>query len=275
MFDGPIGSLLRPFTTRAIAYGSVLAAPDARGSEALAYLLRAYRRRAGRASLFTELRNLSDTDIIQPVLRACGFAYEEHLNFLIDLRRPPEAILRSISPRTRQLIRRGLRSGEVVVEEVSDRNGLSTVYGLLSQTYERVGVPLADRSLFEAAFDALHSKGMARFTLARVGEAPAAVSVELLYRGVVYGWYGGTDRAFSAYQPTELLTWRILEWGAEHGFEVYDFGGAGKPNEKYGVRAFKAKFGGQLVCYGRNTHIHAPRRLRLSDFAYRVYRHLT
>ena len=31
--------------------------------------------------------------------------------------------------------------------------------------------------------------------------------------------------------------------------------GAGKPNEKYGVRDFKAEFGGELVEYGRNLFI--------------------
>jgi len=31
--------------------------------------------------------------------------------------------------------------------------------------------------------------------------------------------------------------------------------GAGKPSEKYGVRDFKAKFGGNLVNFGRNTWI--------------------
>ena len=63
-----------------------------------------------------------------------------------------------------------------------------------------------------------------------------------------------------------------MEWGAQHGYTTYDFGGAGKPDEEYGVRDFKAKFGGKLVHLGRYIYVHAPMRLKLSEFAYSLYR---
>ena len=49
---------------------------------------------------------------IQPVLNECGFAYEEHLNYLIDLKCSPEQLLQNIGPRTRKHIRRALRRGQ-------------------------------------------------------------------------------------------------------------------------------------------------------------------
>ncbi|RLI52815.1 MAG: GNAT family N-acetyltransferase, partial [Candidatus Thorarchaeota archaeon] len=72
--------------------------------------------------------------------------------------------------------------------------------------------------------------------------------------------------------PNELLMWHILRWGVENGYRVYDFGGAGKPDEEYGVRDFKAKFGGKLVCYGRNTCEHAPFLLKISQIGYQLVR---
>jgi serine/alanine adding enzyme len=66
-----------------------------------------------------------------------------------------------------------------------------------------------------------------------------------------------------------------LEWGVENGYRVYDFGGAGKPDEEYGVRDFKAKFGGKLVCYGRNVYVHSQVRLELSKLGYTIYRALS
>jgi serine/alanine adding enzyme len=113
---------------------------------------------------------------------------------------------------------------------------------------------------------------MAKFLLVRIGETYAAASVELAYKDTLYGWYGGVDRRYSSYSPNELLTWYILQWGAENGYKVYDFGGAGKPNEPYGVRDFKAKFKGELVSYGRNIFCHAPRRLAVSKVGYELYR---
>ena len=39
--------------------------------------------------------------------------------------------------------------------------------------------------------------------------------------------------------------------------------GAGRPDEKYGVRDFKAEFGGEMVEYGRYVYAHCPLVYRL------------
>ncbi len=266
-----LGGPLRRFTTRAIAYGSVLCAPGPQGTAALALLLQAYKGETRHSVLFTELRNLSDSNDLQSVMLENGFIYKEHLNYLVDLNRPPEAILQGIGSRTRKNLRRALRRGEIIVEEVERREGVAVCYDLLQRTYAAARVPLADRSLFEAAFDILHPRGMIKFLLARIGDSYAAGSVELIYKDTIYGWYGGMERAYSRHSPNELLLWHIFHWGAENGFKVYDFGGAGEPDEEYGVRDFKAKFGGELVYFGRNTYVHTPL-MRLSQWAYAAYR---
>ena len=269
-----LNGLLRHLTTRAVVYGSVLCRPTAEGRGALAQLLSAYKRGAGAGVLFTELRHLSDLEEIQPTLNGYGFQFEDHLNYLIDLNRPPEAVLQGISRRTRKRIRQGLRRGEVVIEEAQGHDQVTLCYDLLQESYAVAGVPLADRSLFDAAFDVLHPRGMVKFLLAYVDRQCVASSVELLYKDCIYGWYSGVDRACSSYAPNEMLMWHILEWGAQNGYRTYDFGGAGKPGEEYGVRDFKAKFGGDLVCYGRNTCVHAPLRLAAGKVGYQLYRRL-
>lgn len=269
-----MGGLLRRLTTRAVAYGSVLFDPTPEGRKALRHLLDAYTQKTGRDALFTELRNLSKLNDVRPELNACGFIYEDHLNYLIDLDRPADEIMQDIGKRTRKKIRRGLREEALVIEEVTQKKALAPWYAVLRQTYEAAQVPLAHRSLFEAAFDVLYPLGMVKFVAARVNGAFAAVSAELVYKETIYGWYGGMDRDYSQYYPNELLTWHILEWGAQNGYHLYDFGGAGKPDEDYGVRDFKAKFGGDLVCFGRNTYVHSPGLLRLSRWAYRTLQRL-
>ncbi len=264
----------RLFTTRSIAYGSVLYELSRQGEEALDILLRAYRRDGAGGALFTELRNLSDLSAVQPVLAAQDFVYEDHLNYLIDLQRAPEEILQGIGKRARKQIRRGLRRAEVRIETVTTPQQVDICYEILRQTYANAQVPLSDISLFQAAFEALHPKNMIRLILAKIGDAYVGASVELLFRDIVYGWYGGVDRAYSKYTPNELIIWDILKWGAENDYRVYDFGGAGKPDEAYGVRDFKAKFGGELVNYGRNICVHSPVLLRLSAWGYKIYRRL-
>jgi lipid II:glycine glycyltransferase (peptidoglycan interpeptide bridge formation enzyme) len=70
--------------------------------------------------------------------------------------------------------------------------------------------------------------------------------------------------------PNEILIWYSLSWGADQGYKVYDFGGAGKPDEEYGVRRFKAKFGGELVRFGRNKRVHYPLLLKVSQLGYQL-----
>ena len=266
-----MNGLLRHFTTRSVAYGSVICAPDAKGREALGLLLRTYTHEVDGTSLFTELRNLSHLKEVQPILREHGFRYEDYLNYLVDLKRPSGVIFQSIPRGRRYSIRRGLRRGDVVIVEAKHREQVVACYNLVRQSLLAAKIPVPDRSLFEATFDLLYAKGLVRFTLAHVAQTPIAASVELLYKDVIYSWYNGIDRAYKYYRPNELLMWHTIQWGAENGYSVFDFGGAGKPDEEYGVRNFKSNLGGQLVCFGRNIYVHAPFSLRLSKLGYRIY----
>ena len=63
--------------------------------------------------------------------------------------------------------------------------------------------------------------------------------------------------------PNDFLIYHILQWGRENEYKVFDFGGAGHPDEEYGVREHKLKFGGDLVSFGRfqkvyNSTIYYP-----------------
>ncbi|MHB8135338.1 MAG: lipid II:glycine glycyltransferase FemX [Anaerolineaceae bacterium] len=266
--------LLRRLMTRSIAYGGALYVHDENGKVALGDLLRECTRKTKRDAIFTELRNLSDVNTIKDTLSDCGYDYEEHLNYLIDISSSPEQVMQNIGSRTRKNIRHGLRKGNVIVELVEDLSQLDGWYNLVKKSYTAARVPLADISLFKSAFEVLTPKGMARFYLARIGNKNVAATVELPYKNVIYGWYSGVDRDFASEYPGELLMWEILRWGSENGYRVYDFGGAGKPDEQSGVRDFKAKFGGQLVCYGRNIKIHSPQLLHVSKWGYEFYRKL-
>jgi len=209
---------------------------------------------------------------LQPVLSECGFAYEGHLNFLIDLEQPEDTIWRRINKSGRQSVRTSGNKG-VTIEEVTDRQQIAVVYRFLQQVYARVRVPLANATLFEAALDVLAPQGMFKGFLAGVDGHAIGTCLFLMYnkRSVTW-WYGGTDRAFSNYCPMEALIWHALKWGQAHGFRVFDLGGAGRPDQDYGPRQFKSKFGGTLVNYGRNTCVHAPTRLKISQVGYQLMR---
>ena len=265
-------SWLRRFTSRAIVYGGILCDPSPEGQEGLSGLLAHYKKESRHQGVFTEIRNISDTSSFQSIFRKNTFVYEDHLNYLIDLSRTPDEIIGSFHKRTRKHIMRGLRKGQLTIETVKEKDQLAECYDLLVRTYQLANVPVAHRTLFESAFDVLSSKEMVKFYLGYVDEIPVATSIELFYKDVIYGWYGGMDRSYAAYVPNELLMWHILKWGSENNYRTYDFGGAGKPDEDYGVRDFKAKFNGDLVNFGRNVWVSQPTIFHVSRTGYQFLR---
>lgn len=266
-----LGGPLRPLTTRSVAFGSVLAAPGKPGQTGLDQLLRAYNRKAGFGTLFTELRNPIQLNGLQPTLDANGYRFEDHLNFLIDLTQPESRLWSNIRSNARRNIRKAQAEG-VEVREVDDPAEMASVYAVLQAVYQRIQVPLPDESLFQAAYEVLRPRGMMRVLVARAGEATIGALTLLVYRGVMLYWYTGTLREHSSLRPADLLVWRALQLGSATGCQVFDFGGGGRADEAYGVRDFKAKFGGEQVNFGRNVCVHGPVRLALSLVGYRLVR---
>jgi lipid II:glycine glycyltransferase (peptidoglycan interpeptide bridge formation enzyme) len=249
----------------------VLCAAGTEGQDALTRLLQTYKREVKGCPLFTELRNLSDLSAVQPILQDNGFSHEGHLNFLIDLQRPTDEIWSGLQSNVRTNVRKARRMG-VVVKEATSLDNVPVAYAVLARVYERIQTPLAPFSLFESAFEVLHPRGMIKFLMAYVEDTCIGVAIRLLYKDMIHAWYAGTIRDYAKHKANDLLNWHILEWGAQNGFRCFDFGGAGKPDQDYGPRKFKAKFNGTLVNYGRNTCIHHPLRLRFSEWGYQVYR---
>ncbi len=262
-----LGGPLRRLTTRAVVYGSILAETGSEGLAASTQLLDAYTRHARTRALFTEFRNPYDVEALRPALQAAGFVHEGHLNYLINVTRPPAALWADIKSNAQRNIRKAQKLG-VSIEEVTDAGQVGPAYALLKNVYRRIQVPLAAESLFRAAFDILHPAGMFKILLVKAADALAGVLTLLLYKGTIIYWYTGVDKAYAAYRAGDLLVWHVLEWGSANGYRQFDFGGAGRPDEPYGVRDFKAKFGGELVDFGRDICVHAPRLLRLSEAGY-------
>ncbi len=267
LFEGP----LRLLTTRAVAYGGFLADRGGRGREALAALLDDYRRRLGQRLLFTEFRHQVDIAPWREVLEAAGYSWEPHLNFLIPLGQPPEAIWGRLNRTARKNVRRG--ETRLQLQPLEDRDALMDAYRLVVRVYADARVPVADISLFRSAFDILVEADMLRGWQAISPDGtPAGVRLVLLYKGVILDWYAGALRSARSARPNDFLVWQVLRWGAEHGYRLFDFGGAGHPDIPYGVRDFKAKFGGELVNFGRSRLLHHPFWLKISESAYSFWR---
>ncbi len=69
---------------------------------------------------------------------------------------------------------------------------------------------------------------------------------------VIYEWYiCGLDQEYKHVYPSVLATWAAIDYAVKNNIKTFDFMGVGVPDRDYGVRDFKAKFGGEMVNYGR------------------------
>jgi serine/alanine adding enzyme len=265
-----LGGPLAPLSTRTVLFAAPIAVPGRAGRDALRRVLAAYRARSPRASLFTEVRHVCPPGELSPLLAAEGFRHEPHLNFMVDVASPTEELWGRIASSAQRNIRKARRLG-VTIDDASDAGAL-VGYEVLRDVYHRIQVPLPHRSLFDAAERILRPLGRYRMLLARAEGRTIGVLTLLQFRGVITYWYVGTLREDAKMRAGDLLVWHAIETGRELGAETMDFGGGGRPDEPYGVRDFKAKFGGELVSYGRDVWVRSPARFKATTAGYELLR---
>lgn len=268
-FDGLLGK----FSSRSIIQGGPLFLESQQGMIALNVLIKEYDKIVKRKTLYTEIRNINDTNLHRHIFEKMGYKYEAHLNYLHDLTETKEEMLARLSKSRRRFIRKAIEKG-VTIEELTDRGLISEFYELLLKTYKHAKIPLADISFFESAFDLLRSNNLIRFFLAKHNNEYIGGIMTPIYKGVITEWYVTGSRDHSKLYPSDLISWYPLEWGSEKGYDTFDFGGAGKPDEEYGVREFKKQFGGKLVSYGRYKKIYSPIKMRIAMDGFKAYRRL-
>ena len=265
--------ILSTISQRSVLFGGILYSNEKKDFGGLTKLLEDYKKRVGGKALFTEVRNLFDTSNIKSAMVSHGFQYNNHLNFLVNLTKSEDELWSNIKKSRRNAITKSRRM-DVAIEEIVDVSVVSDCYRFLEETYSNAKLPLADESLFTNAFDMLSPKNLIHFFVAKVDNKTIGAIVVLSYKDRVYDWYAGAKLDYRKHCPNDVLPWHAIVWGKENGYKVFDFGGAGKPNEEYGVRDFKSQYGGELVEYGRYRLIHSPVKYKLAENGFRLYRKL-
>lgn len=266
-----MGGILTSFSARAVIDGGPLFVNDKQGMDAALLLLNEYERVVKEKAIFTKIRMMHEVSQLSPILKEANYEYEDHLNFLTDLTKNVDELWRQLYKSKRQAINKAKRIG-VSIGEIEDKKLIPIFYDLVKESYRNSKMPLADISLFESAFELLVPKNMCKFFLARYNDSYVASTCFLCYNGLIFDWYGGVDRNFSACRANEFLEWYSLKRGAENGYRVFNFGGAGKPNEPYGPRQFKKEFGGKLVNYGWWIKVHSQVKMKIAEKGFEIYR---
>ncbi len=242
------------FSRRAIIHSGVLLSQNC-NQKALETLLLHTVKQLKKRAIYIEIRNYFDYSQYKTTFAKAGFKYEPHLNFHVKTETAESAFAQLNSTKRRD-VRITKKNG---VELLTDLNSeqIKEFYTLLEDLYKtKVKLPIFPIEFFE-----------------KINKLPASKMFMLQYEGKIIGgsvclelkdkilyelYVCGLDKKFKNIYPSTFVTWSAIEYAGSTKVQYFDMMGAGKPNDGYGVRNFKSKFGGELVEYGRLKYICSP-----------------
>lgn len=245
------GRLKRFFSRRAIVNGGPFLAEDVTDQELECLLENSKKSLRGKA-IYLETRNYRDFARFRPVFERCGFVYDPHYDFQVRTD-SLETAEQNLGKSRKRDIKYSLNNGALVIDNPTPRQ-IAAFYSLLEALYrEKVRTPLFPLDFFLK----LSRTAFSKFLLVGLGEEIIGGTVCVHDDETVYEWFAcGKDGVYKNVFPSTLATWSGIRFAAENGFVRFDMMGAGAPGDGgYGVREFKAKFGGELVEYGRFKYI--------------------
>ena len=263
------GKLKQFFSRRAIIPGGFLLADNC-PTEAVTCLLNFTKNALKKKAIFVEVRNYDDYACFSSAIQAAGFEYQPHLNFHVDTT-SLESSLQKLSSTKRRDVKVSLKEG-AELSLLDNETDLKAYYDLLRDLYKtKVKTPLFPYEFFQQLYQWPEGRIFVVKYQGRV--LGGSVCVELPNR-VLYEWFVcGLDREIKNVYPSTLATWGAIEYAATHNILRFDMMGAGKPDAGYGVREFKAKFGGDLVEHGRYSFICNPLLYAIGKFGVKLLKH--
>ena len=261
-------SIFNPVSNRLIFYGGVLWEPGEIGVQATVELFKyILQSREFPPYLFGEVRNYQPVDELVEPLERLNVVFTDYRNFIVELTEPLEVVWK----RMRKERQRGIRKAEkygFLFREAQHLAEVEQFYEILRELYRRKKIPLAHISLFTGKWEEYSREGVLKiFVVEHEGQIVGGRAM-LLYNGIGYEWYTAARADYAPTHVNEWMVWQTFVFLKEHGFSAYDFCGAGKPDEKYGVGEFKKRFGGTEVRYGRFVFTPRPRLYKLVNALY-------
>ena len=209
----------------------------------------------GVAAEFCALHPLLDN---RALLAACpGVDARPQKNVIyLDLTRTADELWRAVNRGHRSSIQRARQSGVSVERVAADEGNFTEFERLYSMTMDRHAA--AGRWYFPAGYfrDCMRHLGHGRVALffARARGKVASAYLLLHDAGIAYYHFGGSDHAYFALRPNNLLLYETALWAKEAGNRLYHLGGGVTAAPDDSLLRFKSGFGGRtatLHTYGR------------------------
>lgn len=212
----PFGHAL--VSTPLAVYGGVIADDE----ETRLELLRHAQRRADRLRVrYLELRQEEPLPGLP--------AKDLYVTFRKEIYPEPERNMAAIPRNQRRMIRQGEKFG--LAASVGGEGLLRGFYHVYSTSLRNLGTPAYPLALFQ---NMLREFGPACRILSVSREGPVVAGVlTLFFRDRVLPYYGGALRPAFRFAVNDYMYWRLLCYGAERGYRVFDFGRSKRGSGSY------------------------------------------
>lgn len=180
-------------------------------------------------------------------------------NFVLDLTKSEEELLKNMHPKTRYNIRLAEKKG-VKVEQRSDDEAFKIYLKLYFETTKRQGYHGHNENYHNRAWEVLKAAGMARLLIAFYQPPNSDIRVPLTawmllnFKDTLYYPYGGSSDEHKEVMANNLVAWEAIKLGKKLGCKSFDLWGALSPDADpkdpwFGFHRFKKGYGAELVEY--------------------------
>lgn len=174
-------------------------------------------------------------------------------NFILDLTKSEEELLKGMHPKTRYNINLAKKKG-VAIKEGLNEEFLEIYLKLYFETTRRQNYLGHNEIYHKLVFETLKKEGMARILIAFYKDTPLASWMLLNFKDTLYYPYGGSSILHKDLMASNLLAWEGVKLGKKLGLKKFDLWGALGPDPDesdpwFGFHKFKKGYGGKLIEY--------------------------
>jgi len=180
-----------------------------------------------------ELRHRMDPALSLP-------AKTHKVAMVLPIEADAEKMWLALPHKVRTDIRKGINSG--LAADFGGQELLDDFYGVFARNMRDLGTPVYSRNFFSAILSTF--RGDNYICIVRHQNKPVAASFLLGYRHTLEAGWSSSLRNYISLKPNMFLYWKILCFGAERGYQSFDFG---RSSIGSGTHRFKKHWGSQEV----------------------------
>lgn len=236
-----------PFTNQFVGYLPKGPKPDKELAQALKEIAEKYK------CAFIKIEpNIESSEINSSFIKSHKPLFTKY-NFVVDLTKSEDELLKNMHPKTRYNIRIAQKHG-VKVEHRTDDQAFEIYLKLYFETTKRQGYHGHNEKYHCQAWQGLKQANMANLLIAFYQDKPLTAWMLLNFKDTLYYPYGGSSKLHPEVMANNLVAWEAIKLGKKLKLKTFDLWGALGPNANqkdpwYGFHRFKQGYGGKLVEY--------------------------